>query len=1116
MDSHAQQKDVASETSHTSTNATSDLLARRVTINLAGVSRKRAIDAASQSAKVRIQYREQLFERFVRLVNVHVNNMALGDVLAQLLDGTGLRVIADGQMQLVITDAETSVADSTLGGIAGQVVDSATGHGLENATVRLDGTRLSTTTKSDGVFRFANVPPAEYVLNIRRMGYHSITQRLVVSGGRSANTKVVMAAVANVLSGVVTTATGVQRKIEVGNDITAINADSVMKAAPVTSVSEMLEGRVPGLTVIRTSGTPGDPSRLRLRGAASIYGSNDPIVIIDGVRAYYGDNSTSAAKPGKNAPAAAGDEGYPRPSPLDQLDPNIVETIDVFKGPSASALYGSDAANGVIVITTKHGHAGPTRWSLGARSGWTQIPGTYPTYTYEFGHTAAGGVGDDQPCVLNMEQPVYINTACTVDTSIAFQALNNARYSPFATGRTNDLTGSVSGGVPSLQYMLSGSASTDLGVIQLPGEVSEQYLQFSGKAVPSWMRRPDNYTTYSGSASVVATVSSSMLVTISSRSGASAQQRSSLGLSGVGQLIGTFIDTTQLGKSPLLTKFMEKATSDTKSSTNTAQWDWQATSWTKLSATGGVDQQHGRDVIYQPSGLPAQFLVDSTGSYSLGQRDASTITGNLVSVSQIPLVGDKKIRLALGFNAQNTSSATSTIAATGIPVGISDPSSFPFLTTSAGQSTAAQATYGWYVEPQIDLSSRFFFSPGFRLDGGSGTGTRSNLTGLPKMSVAWVALDHDESDTHPWRKLIDQLRFRGSYGYAAVQPSPQDRLRLIAQTNVVVNGVLMQGAFPASYGNTKIHPERSVEFESGFDLSSLDDRITLTATYYRKKRIDAIMSTILAPSVLSSGSVDTYQQNVGNIRNDGLEFTAGVRLVRNPMFQWDANVSTSVNTNKLLTLSSSYNPSPGGANAKLVVGYPIDGIWVRPLAGYTDLNGDHIIERNEVVSSDSLSYIGTQNPPKSGAVGTTISTLNGRLSVTADLTYQYGLTQYNDNGLISLQSLAVQPNATLEQQAIYVSTVTQSNYEYSRYLYQTTNTWRWNSASVRWILPTTVSRGFRVQSMALSLQGSNLWIHTNYQGKDPDVNTATRGEGVADFGQVPNPRGLVVRLDLTN
>src|SRR5690606_13800081 len=189
-------------------------------------------------------------------------------------------------------------------------------------------------------------------------------------------------------------------------------------------------GRVPGLVVQRTSGAPGDPSRLRLRGVSSVYRSNDPIVIVDGVRVYYnqsdslGGNLTGGGF--NNTLVGTGAVSNSTPisalSPLDQIDPHSIQTIEVMKGPSAATLYGPDAANGVIVITTKKGHPGPTRWTLSASHGISTMPGEYPTGFFRLGTRYNGTFsGNPELCRLT-------DFRCQADTLVRFQALNDPDY----------------------------------------------------------------------------------------------------------------------------------------------------------------------------------------------------------------------------------------------------------------------------------------------------------------------------------------------------------------------------------------------------------------------------------------------------------------------------------------------------------------------------------------------------------------------------------------------------------------------------------------------------------------------------------------------------------------
>ena len=339
------------------------------------------------------------------------------------------------------------LADSS-GVVAGRVTDSTSGQGLVGATVKVQGSSLSSITSDSGRFTLTGVPLGKQVLTVRLFGFKPATHVVMVADSGRTPVHITLVPVATVLSGVVTTASGLQRKIEVGNDITTLNVDSIRQVAPITSVTDLLETRVPGLTVMHTSGVPGDPSRLRLRGAGSASLNNDPILIVDGIRAY------AAQSDGRNDNLA--NKNFAAPSPLDQIDPSSIETIEVFKGPSASALYGSDAAAGVIVITTKHGRAGPTHWDLILGQGLNYLPGTYPLNYYRFG-VGYGVCG-------------WTNYTCHTDSVVAFQALTNPQYTLFSQGRDQTENLTISGGVPTLTYSLRWKFRGELRLSQPPGD----------------------------------------------------------------------------------------------------------------------------------------------------------------------------------------------------------------------------------------------------------------------------------------------------------------------------------------------------------------------------------------------------------------------------------------------------------------------------------------------------------------------------------------------------------------------------------------------------------------------------------------------------------------------
>lgn len=1048
-------------------------------------------------------------------VTLKVTNMPVMDAMTVALRGTGLvaKLSSEGTMIMIGSPGGLSKRSGASGGVAGRVTDSASGKGVSGATVMVVGTKLSTLTNGSGEFLLWDVPVGAQVVTVKSFGYKPASRTVTIVDSGRVTVRFVLTPTATVLSGVVTMATGQQRKIAVGNDITTINVDSVMRVAPITSVTDLLETRVPGLTVLHSSGTPGDPSRIRLRGTSSITGNNDPIVIVDGVRVYASQSDSRNANlapvhiGGSGSITGTGSARYAVPSPLDQIDPNSIETIEVFKGPSASALYGSDAANGVIVITTKHGTSGKTHWQMALGAGLSFEPGDWPVNYYRFGFGTSSSVGSPL-CV-------WYDLSCTVDSVVGFQALNKSQYTLFADhGGSQNLALSISGGVPTVQWALTGTVTNDKGILQMPGLEQQRFRDVYGQSPSAWMVRPDNYGTYGGSGQLTVKASANTSVTVSSSLYHSTQQRSSLEQA-ILQLEGAYINPLVLGTSALISGEFERATDTQLSGTNALTLRWQPKPWLPLIATMGLNTNQRVDNTYIPYGINSAttaVAVDTTGHYGLGHGTSMDKTGSIGT--SIPL---RIVSLALGGNYHAGSTSDFSAYTNDLSPGVTTPTTFPDTSSGFSQSSLATATYGWYVEPRLNIQSRMFLSPGFRLDGGSASGANAGLTGFPKIDFSWVAVD----ESNPFGPLT-LLRPRVAFGYAGTQPSPTAKLRLFnsgggATSLVNLNGTLSPAVFLTSLGNTQLRPETSRELEGGLDASLWNGRLQVTASLYNKTRYNAIISIPVAASVYSFGNT-TIQYNIGEVRNTGSELTLQASVLQRRAVSWNIGVNMSTNDNLLVHLNPGANSNLGvsaGSDAivRNVPGYPLFSQWAYPILSYSDANSDGVIEASEIRYGDSLVYIGRADPKQEWNLNTDITLWNGRISVHATLAYQNGMTQFNGVGLNSgaYDLLGNTPGISLATQAAL--TAAESNRSVIGVL-QTVNTLRFQDFSINFAVPSSVSRRFGVPRMGVALQGQNLGLHSNYRGMDPDVNAVSTGNSTYDNGQLPQPRTWTLKLSL--
>ncbi|MFN7455788.1 MAG: TonB-dependent receptor plug domain-containing protein, partial [Gemmatimonas sp.] len=225
------------------------------------------------------------------------------------------------------------------GTVVGRVTDAATGQPIQQARVLVQGTQNGALTAENGRYSLRVTTSGAVVLEVSRIGYEAKRVTVTVSGTAPITQDVALSQAAFSLSAVVTTVTGQQRKVELANTTTQIAVAEKVAELPVSNMGQLLSGRAAGVQVT-SGGATGSGSRIRIRGQASLSLSNDPVVIIDGVRMTSNTGSSSIGVGGST------------PSRLDDLTPEEIENIEVIKGPSAATLYGTEAANGVINITT--------------------------------------------------------------------------------------------------------------------------------------------------------------------------------------------------------------------------------------------------------------------------------------------------------------------------------------------------------------------------------------------------------------------------------------------------------------------------------------------------------------------------------------------------------------------------------------------------------------------------------------------------------------------------------------------------------------------------------------------------------------------------------------------
>ncbi len=351
--------------------------------------------------------------------------------------------------------------------VSGEVTDAQTGDPIANVRIVLMGTNVAVFTDDEGRFTLRNVPAGEVTLRAIRIGYQSgsSTLMLVPAGAREADFRLTRAVVS--LDEIVVTATGQQRRREVPNAITKVDAAEITSEVMPVNVGSLIQGRAPGVQIINGSGTAGTSQQIRIRGSSSLSLTNEPVLIVDGIWVDNGASSLGFGTGGQSA------------SRMNDFNPDDIESIEIVKGPSAAALYGTAAANGVILIQTKRGRAGRPQWNFFTEQGIVKEVTTWPN---NYRGLDAGG----SSCRLN-DAGQGNCTQAEVRTANPLQSKTTA---PFKDGSRRQYGLNVSGGSQDVSYYVSGEWEQESGIFGLPAGTVDSILG-AGGVIPDYAADPN-------------------------------------------------------------------------------------------------------------------------------------------------------------------------------------------------------------------------------------------------------------------------------------------------------------------------------------------------------------------------------------------------------------------------------------------------------------------------------------------------------------------------------------------------------------------------------------------------------------------------------------------------
>ena len=1005
--------------------------------------------------------------------------------------------------------ASPAFAQAT-GTITGRVTERGTDRPLVGAQVRIVGTTRGAVTSDSGTYRIVNVPAGTTQIAAQRLGYGPQSRSVAVAGNATVTADFSMTTAVTTLDALTITATGqTERRRENGAPTATIDSASLPKAA-ISTLSDALSSRVAGVVVQTSAGETGAGSRIRIRGSNSISLSNDPLLIIDGVRA---DNSTNSS-----AQATGGQ----LPSRFNDINPEEIEDVEIIKGPAAAALYGTAAANGVIQVTTKKGRAGRTRWEAFGEGGNLHDVNEYPDNLRSYGHTASGGLVTN--CSL-FRRTSGVSSACVaIDSVVSNIPIKAAGIE--GNGNRKLVGLSTTGGSDVATYFISGEYHREQNVVAVNAQ-QQLNLRTNLRAqltraldanlnigyVNSDLRRPQNDNNSFG------VVSASLLGRAADCSPTGAKLHPGLCTNGTDTVSHGYynqgIDPNaffNLNTRQQVQRLIGGLTSN-----------WTPYSWASVNATVGADLNHRNDnETLPPDVLPiSQDQLD--GYRAIEKAIISTYTADMNATGTYNY---DRFKFVSSLGTQYTDNAFTRTDAFGAKL-LAGTNSLAGTTArfSVGEVNQDVRTLGFLGREEVGFADRVFVTAAIRTDRNSAFGTNFRRVYYPSLSASWVLSDEK---FFPHISALSSFRLRAARGSAGQNPGFLAAQQFFNPVAVTVAGTDVPGFTIGGTGNPNLKPEKSTEAEGGFDMGLFGDRLNLEYTHYSKTTRDELVNVNLAPSL---GSATNRFLNLGRVKNWGDEAVVNAVIVNRSAMRLDLRMNGSWNSNRLETLGLDENGVPipqftGGFDDTQIFkpGLPLGAYYVRQITSVNDANHDGMIACPQGLGSPGCEFTLADSATYSGSPFPTVELnitpgldLGHWARITATFDHRGGQKIYNLTGsyrnAIFLNGAPVQQpsSSNLFQQAAAQASTLGFNGGYV----EDASFTKLREVTVAFNLPERFAARAHASSATLTLAGRNLHTWTKYSGVDPEVNAGAQANfTTTDFLTAPQIRYLTARLSL--
>lgn len=821
-----------------------------------------------------------------KITSVKVKNEAVAQVLDRILSGTGINYELEGTHIILTTEAIKDLhAQQQAKTVTGTVTD-VSGEPIIGANIRIKGTTTGTITDIDGNFSIEAKPQS--VIEVSYIGY--LTQETVINNQKSI--RFLLKEDTKTLDEVVVIGYGVQKKADLTGSVANINTEK-LNTQSNANIGQALQGKIAGVDIVSQGGAPGSGTRIMVRGIGTLNNAS-PLYIVDGM--YM--NS------------------------IDHINPNDIASIDVLKDASSAAIYGSRAANGVIIVTTKEGSntEGKPIIDLSVNLGIS-------TASKFLDMLDAKGWAE----VTTIARQAIGKPALDMATDLANKPDNDWQDIMFRPALMQNYNLSVKGGGKYSTYY------TGLGYFNQDGIVKgTNYQRYNIQSKNDYKRGIFSAGTnliisFSHDKPLHQELRGGMIGTIL-QSVPTLEKYDDTREGGYG---GTYGDVVNIPH-PLAIiddNIMDRYNENVKIFANLyAQIELFKGLKYKLNLTPDFSFERYKNYLNKYDfGLATNSITQLTERQ---RRRRNILVENLLTFDRT--FGEHKISALAGYTYQDSRFRHIQAYGEGLPQGLEEIDAATTNRSNEGNSWRSVLT-SILGRVFYSYQNKYLFTATIRRDGSSKFGKNNRYGYFPSFSLGWNVAEEKFMENVHW---LDQLKLRGGYGVLGNQEIDNYQYSSTITTGINYpdgNGSLLQGAFPKNFANPDIKWEETAMTNVGIDFMAFNNRLSLTADYYVKNTKDILLTV---PIPISSGGANDPIRNAGKIRNNGFEFNLGWMDQPNPDISYGINLIGSFNKNKVIAMGSESGSIKGGSTNQNITtsetkaGYPIGGYWLISTAGY--------------------------------------------------------------------------------------------------------------------------------------------------------------------------------------